>query len=59
MYGVRSKDGVVTVARNLKEARFWIEYEYRTVVGNVMEELVRFNGAEWVKYPLDIPAEVN
>lgn len=50
MYGVRSADGVVTKARDLREARLWAEYEYLTVLGNVMEEVVKFDGQEWVAH---------
>lgn len=59
MYGVKSAEGIITLAPSLAKARSWIEYEFTTNIGPVGEELVRFNGAEWEKYPVDIPAEVN
>lgn len=59
MYGVKSAEGIITQAPSLAKAKEWAGYEFKTVIGPVGEELVRFNGAEWVKYPLDIPAEVN
>lgn len=50
MYGVKSAEGIITQAPSLAKAKSWIDYEFTTTLGHVGEELVRFNGAEWVAH---------
>jgi hypothetical protein len=50
MYGVKSAAGVITQAPSLHKAKSWIDYEFKTVLGHVGEELVRFNGVEWITH---------
>lgn len=48
IWGVQSKEGVVSVARDEDQARAWAEYPFRPgAIGGVGEVLVKLDSDEW------------
>lgn len=59
MFGVRSTEGIVTVATSLQQAKDWVAYKHQTALGDVGEELVKFANGDWHPLGLDNVAEAN
>lgn len=53
IYGLRSAEGIVTIAPSLEHAVAWLDYEFPHTIGHVGEVLVEKCHGHWVDKHLE------